>query len=59
MKVDHICFAVKSISEGIIYWETVFGYRQMTEVIVNSLQKVKVSFLCKEECIIFYVIVVV
>ena len=26
-----------------------FGYRQMTEVIVNSLQKVKVSFLCKEE----------
>lgn len=49
MKIDHICFAVKSISEAIIYWETVFGYRQMTEVIVNSLQKVKVSFLCKEE----------
>ena len=49
MKIDHICFAVKNISEGISYWEEVFGYRQMTEVIVNSLQKVKVSFLCKED----------
>ncbi|MBS1231668.1 MAG: methylmalonyl-CoA epimerase [Bacteroidetes bacterium] len=49
MKIDHICFAVKNISEGISYWEDVFGYRQMTEVIVNSLQKVKVSFLCKED----------
>ena len=49
MKIDHICFAVKNISEGISYWESVFGYRQMTEVIVNSLQKVKVSFLCKED----------
>lgn len=49
MKIDHICFAVKNISEGISYWESVFGYRQMTEVITNSLQKVKVTFLCKEE----------
>ena len=49
MKIDHICFAVKNISEGISYWEDLFGYRQMTEVIVNSLQKVKVSFLCKED----------
>ena len=49
MKIDHICFAVKNISEGISYWEDVFSYRQMTEVIVNSLQKVKVSFLCKED----------
>jgi methylmalonyl-CoA/ethylmalonyl-CoA epimerase len=49
MKIDHICFAVKSISDGITYWEAVFGYRQMTEVIENSLQKVKVCFLCKEE----------
>lgn len=48
MKVDHICFAVKNISEGISYWESVFGYRQMTEVIVNSLQRVKVAFLSKE-----------
>ena len=52
MKVDHICFAVKNISEGISYWESVFGYRQMTEVITNSLQKVKVTFLCKEESVL-------
>lgn len=51
MKVDHICFAVKNISEGISYWESVFGYRQMTEVIVNSLQRVKVAFLSKEESV--------
>jgi len=52
MKIDHICFAVKSISEGISYWENVFGYRQMTEVIVNTLQKVKVTFLCKEDSVL-------
>lgn len=51
MKIDHICFAVKNISEGISYWERVFGYRQMTEVIINSLQKVKVAFVCKEESV--------
>lgn len=52
MKIDHICFAVKSISEGISYWENIFGYRQMTEVIVNSLQKVKVTFLRKEDSVL-------
>lgn len=52
MKVDHICFAVKDISEGLSYWESVFGYRQMTEVIINSRQKVKVAFLCKEESVL-------
>ena len=52
MKIDHICFAVKNLDEGIAYWENVFGYRQMTEVVQNSLQKVKVVFLCKEESIL-------
>lgn len=56
MKVDHICFAVKNIREGISYWESVFGYRQMTEVIVNSLQKVKVAFLSKEGSIMIKLI---
>ena len=41
MKIDHICFAVKDLKEGISYWNEVFGYIQMTEVIENSLQKVK------------------
>lgn len=52
MKIDHICFAVKNITEGISYWESVFGYRQMTEVVQNSLQKVKVAFLCKHDSIL-------
>lgn len=52
MKIDHICFAVKNLGEGIAYWEDVFGYRQMTEVVQNSLQKVKVVFLSKEDSIL-------
>jgi methylmalonyl-CoA/ethylmalonyl-CoA epimerase len=52
MKIDHICFAVKNLGEGIAYWENVFGYRQMTEVILNSLQKVKVTFLSKEDSVL-------
>lgn len=49
MIIDHICFAVKNLEEGIDYWEKVFAYRQMTRVVINSIQKVKVSFLCKED----------
>lgn len=52
MKIDHICFAVKNIVEGISYWESVFGYRQMTRVVRNSLQKVKVTFLCKDDSVL-------
>lgn len=48
MTIDHICFAVKNLEEGISYWEHVFGYKQKTEMVVNSLQKVKVTFLSKE-----------
>jgi methylmalonyl-CoA/ethylmalonyl-CoA epimerase len=49
MTIDHICFAVKNIEEGIEYWERIFDYRQMTRIVINSLQKVKVTFLKKEE----------
>ena len=56
MIIDHICFAVKDIKEGISYWEDVFGYCQMTEVIENSLQKVKVTFMCKAESILIKLI---
>ena len=56
MKIDHICFAVKNIMEGISYWERVFGYRQMTDVVINTLQKVKVVFLSKEESLLIKLI---
>lgn len=49
MRIDHICFAVKNITEGIEYWERVFEYRQMTRIVINSLQKVKVVFLKKDD----------
>jgi methylmalonyl-CoA/ethylmalonyl-CoA epimerase len=51
MIIDHICFAVSNIKDGITYWENVFGYKQKTEVVINTLQKVKVSFLSKPESI--------
>ena len=47
MVIDHICFAVQSLPEGVDYWRDIFGYCQMTEPIQNSLQKVKVTFLSK------------
>ena len=49
MVIDHIGMVVKSIQKGIEHWEKVFEYRQMTAVVVNSKQKVKVVFLCKEK----------
>lgn len=51
MKIDHICFAVKSLNDAIEYWEQVFGYRQMTQIIENTLQKVKVTFLNRDDSI--------
>jgi len=52
MKIDHICFAVKNLQEGIAYWVRVFEYKQMTEIIENSLQKVKVVFLKKDDSLL-------
>jgi methylmalonyl-CoA/ethylmalonyl-CoA epimerase len=49
MKIDHICFAVRNLQDGINYWQRVFGYEQMTEVVENSRQMVKVVFLNKED----------
>jgi methylmalonyl-CoA/ethylmalonyl-CoA epimerase len=51
MVIDHICFAVKDIEEGITYWEKVFAYEQMTGIVINSLQKVKVVFLRKKDSV--------
>lgn len=52
MRIDHICFAVSSLNEGIAYWNDVFGYTQMTEVVENSIQKVRIVFLKKENSIV-------
>jgi methylmalonyl-CoA/ethylmalonyl-CoA epimerase len=40
---------VKSIEKAVEHWEKAFGYRKMTDVVVNSRQRVKVIFLCKKD----------
>ncbi|MFH0756031.1 MAG: VOC family protein [Bacteroidota bacterium] len=56
MVIDHICFAVKNLGEGIENWTTTFGYLQMTEIVTNTLQQVKVVFLSKKGSIIIKLI---
>lgn len=56
MIVDHICFAVKEINKGIENWSTTFGYRQMTEIVVNTRQQVKVVFLEKQDSVLIKLI---
>ena len=51
MIVDHICFAVKDLEKAMVDWTKAFDYRQMTEVVVNTRQKVKVVFLEKNNSI--------
>ena len=47
MVIDHIGIAVNSMERAIEHWEKVFGYRQHTEIITNTRQKVRVVFLEK------------
>ena len=49
MVIDHIGIVVKSIEQGIRHWEEIFNYRQMTKVIINTRQKVRVVFLSKDD----------
>lgn len=48
MLIDHIGIVVKSLEKGIKHWERVFGYKQMTRIVNNTRQKVKVVFLKKD-----------
>lgn len=56
MIIDHIGIVVKSIDKGLKYWEEVFGYKQMTEIVINSRQKVKVVFLKKDDSLLIKLI---
>lgn len=56
MVIDHICFAVKSIEEGILYWKKMFGYCQHTLPVVNTRQRVKVVFLAKPDSLMIKLI---
>jgi methylmalonyl-CoA/ethylmalonyl-CoA epimerase len=48
MVIDHVGVVVRSIESGIEDWIRLFGYRQATEIVVNTRQKVRVVFLEKE-----------
>ncbi len=48
MIIDHVGIVVKSLEKGIEDWQTIFGYQQMTEMVVNTRQKVKVVFMSKD-----------
>jgi methylmalonyl-CoA/ethylmalonyl-CoA epimerase len=48
MTVDHVGIVVKSLEEGILQGTEIFGYKQMTEQVINSWQQIKVVFMSKE-----------
>jgi methylmalonyl-CoA/ethylmalonyl-CoA epimerase len=48
MIIDHIGIVVECLCSGIPHWEKTFGYQQMTEMVMNTRQKVNVVFLKKE-----------
>lgn len=56
MIIDHLGIVVNSVEKSIEYWENVFGYKQMTEIVINTRQKVKVVFLTKENSILIKLI---
>jgi methylmalonyl-CoA/ethylmalonyl-CoA epimerase len=43
--LDHIGIAVRSIERSLEHWQAAFGYRQETEIVTNTRQKVRVVFL--------------
>lgn len=48
MILDHVGIAVRSLERSIEHWRAVFGYRQATEIVTNTRQKVRVVFLAKD-----------
>jgi len=49
MVIDHVAIAVNSLEAGIELWKSTFGYEQLTSVVVNTRQKVRVVFLWKRD----------
>jgi hypothetical protein len=49
MVIDHIGIVVGSLEKGIEDWERNFGYGQMTDIVVNTRQGVRVVFLAKRD----------
>jgi methylmalonyl-CoA/ethylmalonyl-CoA epimerase len=47
MVIDHIGVVVPSLKEGIEQWKSLFGYTLNSDIVENSLQRVRVAFLAK------------
>ena len=56
MVIDHVGIVVPDLSMAIDRWIDVFGYNQMTEIIVNTRQQVRVVFLQKEGSVLIKLI---
>jgi methylmalonyl-CoA/ethylmalonyl-CoA epimerase len=56
MVIDHIGIVVRSLEEGVRQWETMFGYRPISPIVINTRQKVKVTFLSKDNSIMIKLI---
>lgn len=48
MIIDHITIVVSDLVKGIKQWENLFGYKQMTEPVINTRRNVKVLFIKKK-----------
>jgi methylmalonyl-CoA/ethylmalonyl-CoA epimerase len=48
MNIDHIGIVVRSLETGIMQWEKMFGYKKVSDIVLNTLQKVHVVFLSKK-----------
>lgn len=51
MVIDHIGIIVNRLEKGIVRWQSVFGYEQITEIVINTRQKVRVVFLHKKHSV--------
>jgi catechol 2,3-dioxygenase-like lactoylglutathione lyase family enzyme len=47
MVIDHICFAMKSLEEGVAYWRTIFGIRAAEKCRRELTARSEVTFLLK------------
>ena len=56
MVIDHIGIAVKSIDKAVDHWKKNLCYEPLTEMVVNTRQKVKVVFMTKADSLTIKII---
>lgn len=51
MVIDHVGIVVRTLEAGIREWESMFGYKQRSDIVLNTRQKVRVVFMSKPNSI--------